>query len=154
MARPAPRISVTAEEAADNWSFCVSDNGPGIGETDLKEMFKPFKRLSRHGMQGLGLGLAICKRIVELHGGRIWCESKIDNGSTFKFTAPKVVPLAARPATTSSSSSTRVHGDDQSHTLATLLLVDDSDIDIELAPILLIERNRLQCKVVVAPGRS
>ena len=146
----APRISVAAEEAADHWIFSVSDNGPGISEADAGKIFKPFKRLSRHDTQGLGLGLAICKGIVELHGGKIWCESNSGNGTTFKFTVPKVAQLAAPPVSAPSASSTKANGDGQNHPLATLLLVDDNDIDIELAQILLIERNRLRCKVVVA----
>ena len=93
----APRINVAAEEAADHWIFSVSDNGPGISEADAGKIFKPFKRLSRHDTQGLGLGLAICKGIVELHGGKIWCELKPGNGATFKFTVPKAAQLAAPP---------------------------------------------------------
>jgi signal transduction histidine kinase len=146
-----PRISVAAEEAADNWVFRVTDNGPGISEADIEKVFKPFKRLSRHDTQGLGLGLAICKGIVEQHGGKIWCESKSDHGATFKFTLPKAAQPAAPTVSAPAVSSTGAHRDGgQSHPLATLLLVDDNDIDIELAQILLIERNRLQCKVVVA----
>jgi signal transduction histidine kinase len=146
----APRISVAAEETADNWVFCVSDNGPGIGQGDAEKLFKPFKRMSQHDAQGLGLGLAICKRIVELHGGKIWCESTSGKGAAFKFTVPKAALLAAPAVAAQSASLARSDGNDCGNPLATMLLVDDNDIDIELAQILLIERHRLQCKVIVA----
>ena len=145
-----PRIRVEAEETADNWIFCVIDNGPGISQGDTEKLFKPFKRLSRHEAPGLGLGLAICKRIVELHGGKIWCESASGNGAAFKFTVPKAGALSAPRVSAPPSSLERVDGEGQGYPLATLLLVDDNDIDIELAQLLLIERNRLQCKVIVA----
>jgi signal transduction histidine kinase len=146
----APRVSVTAEETLDNWIFCVSDNGPGISQEDTEKLFKPFKRLSRHEDSGLGLGLAICKRIVEVHGGKIWCESKPGNGAAFKFTMPKAAAPVAPTVSVPSTSLTQAHGDGRDSPLATVLLVDDNDIDIELAQLLLIERNRLQCKVMVA----
>jgi len=145
-----PRIKVFAEEAADNWTFCVSDNGPGISGGDLEKLFKPFKRMSQHDAQGLGLGLAICKRIIELYGGKIWCESVFGQGAAFKFTVPKAAPLAAPAVAAQTSSLTRSDSNGRGNPQATLLLVDDNDIDIELAQILLIERNRLQCKVIVA----
>jgi signal transduction histidine kinase len=146
----APHISVSAEETSDSWIFCVNDNGPGISQGDVEKLFKPFKRLSRHDAQGLGLGLAICKRIVELYGGRIWCESTSGKGAAFKFSVPKAAPLAAPAVSAQSLSLAQSDGDGRSNPLATLLLVDDNDIDIELAQILLIERHRLQCKVIIA----
>jgi signal transduction histidine kinase len=64
----------------------------GISEADTKKLFEPFQRLETPvlgtAMQGIGLGLVVCRRIVEAHGGRIWVESKPGKGSTFYFTLP------------------------------------------------------------------
>ena len=71
--------------------FAVSDNGRGIPQEDLERVFEPFYRVSRQGTDrtpGTGLGLALAKSLVELHGGRIWAESELQKGSTFYFTIP------------------------------------------------------------------
>ena len=90
-------LTITADEAADYWLFRVSDNGPGIGKEDAEKLFMPFKRLSRHDMQGPGLGLATCKKILELHGGKIWCETTLGNGASFIFSVPKVEAAGRDP---------------------------------------------------------
>lgn len=85
-----PTLHVSADKEGDAWKFTVKDNGIGIPKKDLKKIFAPFTRL--HGSDqysGTGLGLATCKKIVEKHGGKIWCESKENEGSTFFFTLPK-----------------------------------------------------------------
>jgi signal transduction histidine kinase len=86
----APSIHVGAMPAHENgWVFKVQDNGIGIPEEKCQEVFEPFKRLHEHGeYEGTGLGLATCKRIVERHDGKIWCESKNGQGTTFFFTLP------------------------------------------------------------------
>jgi signal transduction histidine kinase len=88
----APVIHVGAARSADReWLFSVKDNGIGIAPTQLESVFQPFTRLHRHeGYGGTGLGLATCKRIIERHQGRIWCESEEARGSTFFFTVPTV----------------------------------------------------------------
>ncbi len=70
----------------------VQDNGPGISEGEQKRLFQPYQRRAsdRERLGGLGLGLALCKYLVELHGGRIWVESEVGKGSTFSFTIPLV----------------------------------------------------------------
>ncbi len=88
-----PCVDITADEAPDHWLFRVSDNGPGISQEDAEKLFMPFKRLSHHDMQGPGLGLATCKKILELHGGKIWCETTRGNGASFIFSVPKGVPV-------------------------------------------------------------
>jgi len=145
-----PRVDIAAEEGADNWLFRVSDNGPGIGKEDAEKLFMPFKRLSHHDKQGPGLGLATCKKILELHGGRIWCETKPGNGASFVFSVPKgELPSAVRDSAASLPLAKARHGD-ESRRIATLLLVDDDDMAIELLQILLIDSNRLRCKVLTA----
>jgi light-regulated signal transduction histidine kinase (bacteriophytochrome) len=83
-----PRIHVSAEKDADGWLFAVRDNGIGIDPQDASRVFGMFKRLHGKEIAGTGIGLALCKKIVERKGGRIWVESQIGCGATFKFTVP------------------------------------------------------------------
>ncbi len=85
-----PRIRISAEPIGEvDWRFAVRDNGVGIPPGKRGDLFKPFTRLHDGGKyEGTGLGLATCKKIVERHGGVIWCESEEGKGSTFFFTLP------------------------------------------------------------------
>jgi len=86
----APRLHVSAHEEDGAWVVCMSDNGIGIESQYLARIFIIFQRLySRQEYAGTGIGLAICKRIVERHGGRIWVESTPGEGSTFCFSLPR-----------------------------------------------------------------
>lgn len=88
-----PRIHVAAEERGDMWVFSVRDNGIGIAPACYERIFRPFQRLHRREAHpGIGIGLTLCKRIVEQHGGRIWVESEVGRGATFYFSLPKRPP--------------------------------------------------------------
>lgn len=93
--RPAvpPCIEISAKAEGDHWRFSVADNGLGIEPQYFDQMFRPFKRLHTNvDYPGPGLGLAMARRVVERHGGRIWIESAPGNGTTMIFTLGAASP--------------------------------------------------------------
>ncbi|MEA2559552.1 MAG: hypothetical protein QOH06_1056 [Acidobacteriota bacterium] len=82
-----PRVHLSATRMRGEWVFAVQDNGIGMAPEDAKTVFTLFARL-RPEVPGSGVGLALCRKIVERHGGRIWVESQPEQGSTFFFTLP------------------------------------------------------------------
>src|SRR5882672_5434712 len=125
-------VHVSAVPCDDRWRFEVRDNGPGIEAECLEKIFDPFRRLSHdsNDRSGSGLGLAISRKIVESHGGKIWCQSEPGNGTSFLFTLPQA---AEGP-----------------RTLARVLLVDDNQSDIELNQLMLMKYGKLRCEVLTA----
>ena len=95
-----PRIHVSARELNGSWQFAFRDNGIGIDPEYWDRIFTVFKRLHGSEYPGSGVGLALCKRVVENHGGTIWLESAPGEGSTFYFT---ISPLAASASVAASA---------------------------------------------------
>jgi PAS domain S-box-containing protein len=81
-----PEIHISAVQRGRDWTIRVQDNGLGIAERDRERVFMPFVRLVKRDIPGTGLGLAVCKKIVEGLGGKIWVDSELGAGSTFSFT--------------------------------------------------------------------
>ena len=90
-----PRVQIGVELIKGEWRFSVADNGIGISEKNIGRLFQIFKRLhTAEEYPGTGIGLVLCQKIVGLHGGRIWVESKPGEGTTFYFTLPLQMPVA------------------------------------------------------------
>lgn len=93
-----PAVHVGAEKVEDMWRFSITDNGIGIDEKYAERIFQIFQRLhTRKDYEGTGIGLALCKRIVERHGGAIWFTSAVGEGTTFYFSIPENAALETVP---------------------------------------------------------
>ncbi len=89
LSHPRGQAQTTVQQTGDVWTLGVRDNGIGLKLEYAEQIFEPFKRL--HGLTeypGTGIGLAICRKSVERHGGRTWVESRPAEGAHFKFTLP------------------------------------------------------------------
>ena len=91
-----PLIAVTAQQQGREWLISVKDNGIGVDPKEQDAIFAPFKRLHGRDIPGTGIGLAICRRIIENHGGRIWMEPADGEGSVFRFTLGEFTPGTAK----------------------------------------------------------
>jgi PAS domain S-box-containing protein len=97
--KPSPQIKVSCRSENGAFTFCVRDNGIGIDPQYHKKVFKIFQRLHhRDEYEGTGVGLAICKKVIEAHGGRIWIESAPGEGTAFLFTIPRT-PMSEKEET-------------------------------------------------------
>ncbi len=143
-------VHVCAEEQEDAWQLTVHDNGPGIKAEYLQKIFDPFQRLThrREDTSGMGLGLAINRKIVESHGGKIRCESVFGEGCSFLFTLPKAMGNVERSDISSSALSKRASKADMA--LARILLVDDNEDDIEAHQRMLAGDTNLRCGILTA----
>jgi light-regulated signal transduction histidine kinase (bacteriophytochrome) len=84
-------VVISAERTGDFWTFTVRDNGIGIDTEYAERIFVIFQRLHhKDDYPGTGIGLAMCRKIIEYHGGTIWLDTTADTGTTFKFTLPAV----------------------------------------------------------------
>jgi PAS domain S-box-containing protein len=91
MDKPKGEINIGCVEDGASWRFSVADNGPGIEEKHFGKIFQIFQTLSpRDVFESTGIGLSVVKKIIEMYGGKVWVESKVNHGSTFFFTLPKV----------------------------------------------------------------
>jgi signal transduction histidine kinase len=97
MDKDAGIVRVGCTEQEDGWQFFVADNGPGIPPEHFDRIFKIFQTLTpKDAYESTGVGLTVAKKIVELHGGKIWVESQVGTGATFSFTLPKTVRWESR----------------------------------------------------------
>jgi light-regulated signal transduction histidine kinase (bacteriophytochrome) len=97
----APEVTIGAQREGAWWRLWVRDNGIGMDPAHAGRIFEPFQRLNgEDAYAGTGIGLAVCERIVESHGGRIWVDSAQGRGSTFSFTLAPAIDHAAAPAPT------------------------------------------------------
>ena len=84
------RVNISVADHGPEWKFSIQDNGIGMAEKHLGKIFDIFQRLHRRSeYAGTGIGLSICKKIVERHGGKIWVDSQAGEGSIFSLTLPK-----------------------------------------------------------------
>jgi len=89
-----PYVHISAKQKDDQWVFSIEDKGIGMEKEDIQNIFEVFRRLHPQSeYAGSGIGLALCKRIVESHGGNIWAESEVGKGTVFYFTIPKILKL-------------------------------------------------------------
>lgn len=144
-------VRVHADETTDEWLFTVRDDGPGIEPEQLEKIFLPFKRLKAN-KECAGLGLAISRKVVALHGGRMWCESTFGHGAAFHVSLPKAAPWLSQTseAAPDVSPSPAAAPKDTTPSLATVLLVDDSDDQLELTRLMLFDASGVQCHVLTA----
>lgn len=141
------KIELSATCQTDQWHFAIRDNGMGLPAEALDKIFHPFQRLNT-APQHSGLGLSTCRKILALHGGEIWAESELGQGSCFYFSLP--LPEYAWTPEPESKVESAPESPFQSEDLATILLVDDDESDIELARLALIDDTGMQCHLSVA----
>jgi signal transduction histidine kinase len=141
--KPVTRITVSCKSEELHHIFSVEDNGAGIDPRHTHQLFQPFKRLNPGMTRGSGLGLALCKKIIENHQGRIWVESHLGTGSKVSFSLPTLAPSSALrdPSAPPEKTMSEPAPDRE---LAHVLLVEDNEADVVLTQLLLQETDGLQ----------
>lgn len=98
-----PRLQIQVQDQGDQYEFSISDNGIGIAPQHYDRVFQVFQRLhNRNEYPGTGIGLATCKKVIDIYGGQIWIDSTVGTGSTFYFTIPKIIRTVQHYAQTDS----------------------------------------------------
>ena len=146
-------VHISAVKQDGRWLFRVQDNGPGIEDKYLQAIFNPFRRITyrKEDGQGLGMGLAICRKIVDLHGGSITCESEPGKGAAFIFSLPIASDeMSADKANKTNESSPALLPAGANWTPGRILLVDDSEMDLMLHKIYIKEKGQLNCDLLTA----
>jgi nitrogen-specific signal transduction histidine kinase/DNA-binding NarL/FixJ family response regulator len=133
-----PLIQVSVRDVAGNLEFAVADNGLGVAPEYHQKIFQAFQRLHDNKSPGTGIGLAICQRVVERYGGRIWVDSKLGHGATFRFTLPIIEVRSRKPALSERSGGWKVR----------IVLVDDNPADVSLLRFAL-DNADLDCELIV-----
>jgi len=133
-----PLIQVSVRDVAGKLEFAVADNGLGVAPEYHQKIFQPFQRLHDNKSPGTGIGLAICQRVVERYGGRIWVDSEIGHGATFRFTLPNIEVRSRKPAPSDRSGDWKVR----------IVLVDDNPADVRLLRLAL-DNADLDCELIV-----
>lgn len=143
------KIQIRCSLSENHYLFSIADNGAGIDPRFLQRVFEPFKRLSS-SERGTGLGLSIVKRIVEMHGGRIWVESEVGKGATFYFSLPcQGVAVEnddwqePKAIDEEQGAVTRRHSNGKVRRKANILVVEDNLSDIRLTELMLQQNDRL-----------
>lgn len=92
-----PKVHISAHFNGENWQFSIADNGVGLDEAYNEKAFQPFQRINQRDRPGMGMGLAICRKVAKLHGGNIWFSQNLpensentEGGTTFHFTIPQM----------------------------------------------------------------
>jgi signal transduction histidine kinase len=140
-------ISIYAVCDGNTVRIFVRDDGPGIAPKYQSQIFEPFRRLNRDNAHS-GLGLAICTKIIEAHGGKIGFESELGLGSCFSFALPLANAAASESPRKESAVDARVLA--ESRAVANVLLVDDRDDDIRIARAVLLGRRGMDCNFIIA----
>ena len=133
-----PLIQVSVRDVAGKLEFAVADNGLGVAPEYHQKIFRPFQRLHDNKSPGTGIGLAICQRVVEKYGGRIWVDSEIGHGATIRFTLPNIEVRSRKPAPSDRSGDWKVR----------IVLVDDNPADVRLLRLAL-DNAHLDCELIV-----
>jgi nitrogen-specific signal transduction histidine kinase/ActR/RegA family two-component response regulator len=133
-----PLIQVSVRDVEGKLEFAVADNGLGVAPEYHQKIFQAFQRLHDNKSPGTGIGLAICQRVVERYGGRIWVDSEIGHGATFRFTLPNIEVRSRKPAPSDRSGDWKVR----------IVLVDDNPADVRLLRLAL-DNADLDCELIV-----